>query len=90
MAALDLTGYKLTFDDEFNNLSVSQTGAGTTWADIDRNGASMPTPTSALETPHSSMQHRATIRSAFKTVCSLSLLSLIPLSMVTRVVGHRV
>ena len=34
MAALDLTGYKLTFDDEFNNLSVSQTGAGTTWADI--------------------------------------------------------
>jgi hypothetical protein len=27
MAALDLTGYKLAFDDEFNTLSVSQTGA---------------------------------------------------------------
>lgn len=31
---LDLTGYKLTFDEEFNNLSVSQSGGGTTWADI--------------------------------------------------------
>ncbi|MCJ2012607.1 glycoside hydrolase family 16 protein, partial [Methylobacterium sp. J-076] len=31
---LDLTGYKLTFDDEFNARSISQTGAGTTWADI--------------------------------------------------------
>ncbi|GJE38140.1 family 16 glycosylhydrolase [Methylobacterium persicinum] len=31
---LDLTGYKLTFDDEFNTRSISQTGAGTTWADI--------------------------------------------------------
>lgn len=31
---LDLTGYKLTFDDEFNGLSVSQGGVGTTWADI--------------------------------------------------------
>lgn len=30
----DLTGYKLTFDDEFNSLSVSQSGVGTTWADI--------------------------------------------------------
>jgi beta-glucanase (GH16 family) len=30
----NLAGYKLTFDDEFNGLSVSQTGAGTTWADI--------------------------------------------------------
>jgi beta-glucanase (GH16 family) len=34
VAALDLTNYKLTFNDDFNNLSVSQTGAGTTWADI--------------------------------------------------------
>jgi Glycosyl hydrolases family 16 len=34
MTALNLTGYTLTFDDEFNNLSVSQTGAGTTFADI--------------------------------------------------------
>ena len=31
---LDLTGYKLTFADEFNARSISQTGAGTTWADI--------------------------------------------------------
>jgi beta-glucanase (GH16 family) len=31
---LDLAGYKLTFDDEFNARSISQTGAGTTWADI--------------------------------------------------------
>ncbi|MET0259323.1 MAG: glycoside hydrolase family 16 protein [Methylobacterium sp.] len=31
---VDLTGYKLTFDEEFNALSVSQTGKGTVWADI--------------------------------------------------------
>lgn len=31
---VDLTGYRLTFDDEFNQRSISQTGAGTTWADI--------------------------------------------------------
>lgn len=31
---LDLTGYKLTFDDEFNSLSVSQNGDGTVWRDI--------------------------------------------------------
>nr|WP_254803864.1 family 16 glycosylhydrolase [Methylobacterium sp.]USU34643.1 family 16 glycosylhydrolase [Methylobacterium sp.] len=31
---LDLTGYKLTFSDEFNARSISQTGADTTWADI--------------------------------------------------------
>jgi len=31
---VDLTGYKLTFDDEFNSLSVSQSGQGTVWADI--------------------------------------------------------
>lgn len=31
---LDLTGFKLTFDDEFNTRSISQTGVGTTWADI--------------------------------------------------------
>ena len=31
---VNLTGYKLTFDEEFNTLSVSQSGAGTTWADI--------------------------------------------------------
>ncbi len=31
---IDLTGYKLTFSDEFNARSISQTGAGTTWADI--------------------------------------------------------
>jgi hypothetical protein len=30
---LDLTGYKLTFDDEFNSLSISQ-GTGTVWSDI--------------------------------------------------------
>jgi beta-glucanase (GH16 family) len=34
MATIDLTGYHLTFDDEFNSRSLSQTGAGTTWADI--------------------------------------------------------
>ena len=31
---IDLTGYKLTFSDEFNVRSISKTGAGTTWADI--------------------------------------------------------
>ncbi|MCJ2082814.1 family 16 glycosylhydrolase [Methylobacterium sp. J-090] len=31
---LDLTGYKLTFSDEFNTRSISQNGTGTTWADI--------------------------------------------------------
>jgi beta-glucanase (GH16 family) len=31
---VDLTGYKLTFDDEFNTRSISQNGAGTTYADI--------------------------------------------------------
>lgn len=31
---VDLTGYRLTFDDEFNARSISQTGAGTTYADI--------------------------------------------------------
>jgi predicted RNA-binding protein with TRAM domain len=31
---LDLTGYKLTFDEEFNSRSISQNGSGTTWADI--------------------------------------------------------
>ncbi|MGY4622405.1 carbohydrate-binding domain-containing protein [Bradyrhizobium sp. USDA 4486] len=30
---IDLTGYKLTFDDEFNARSISLTGAGTTWGD---------------------------------------------------------
>lgn len=30
---VDLTGFRLTFDDEFNSLSVSATGRGTTWAD---------------------------------------------------------
>ncbi|MGU3283444.1 Hint domain-containing protein [Methylobacterium mesophilicum] len=30
---VDLTGYRLTFDDEFNNRSISRTGAGTTYAD---------------------------------------------------------
>jgi beta-glucanase (GH16 family) len=30
---IDLTGYKLTFDEEFNSRSISLTGAGTTWAD---------------------------------------------------------
>jgi beta-glucanase (GH16 family) len=34
MTTLDLTGYSLTFDEEFNNASISQTGAGTIWADI--------------------------------------------------------
>ena len=34
MADLDLTGYKLTFSDEFNTRSISATGAGTTWADM--------------------------------------------------------
>jgi beta-glucanase (GH16 family) len=29
---VDLTGYRLTFDDEFNQLSVSATGSGTVWA----------------------------------------------------------
>jgi beta-glucanase (GH16 family) len=31
---VDLTGYRLTFDDEFNSRSISSTGAGTTYADI--------------------------------------------------------
>ncbi|TXN25574.1 glycoside hydrolase family 16 protein [Methylobacterium sp. WL119] len=31
---IDLTGYRLTFDDEFNARSISQNGSGTTWADI--------------------------------------------------------
>ena len=30
---LDLTGYQLTFDEEFNSISISQ-GAGTVWSDI--------------------------------------------------------
>ena len=34
MSTLDLSNYTLTFDDEFNTRSISQTGAGTTWADI--------------------------------------------------------
>jgi beta-glucanase (GH16 family) len=34
MANLDLTGYKLTFSDEFNTRSISATGEGTTWADM--------------------------------------------------------
>jgi beta-glucanase (GH16 family) len=34
MTAIDLTGRSLTFDDEFNSRSISQTGVGTTWADI--------------------------------------------------------
>ena len=34
MANLDLTGYKLTFSDEFNTRSISATGDGTTWADM--------------------------------------------------------
>ena len=33
MRVLDLHGYKLTFDDEFNARSISFDGAGTTWAD---------------------------------------------------------
>ncbi|HEY1795351.1 MAG TPA: glycoside hydrolase family 16 protein, partial [Stellaceae bacterium] len=31
---INLSGYKLVFDDEFNNLSVSQSGKNTVWADI--------------------------------------------------------
>ncbi|RYC29471.1 glycosyl hydrolase family protein [Lichenibacterium minor] len=31
---IDLTGFKLTFDEEFDGRSISQTGATTTWADI--------------------------------------------------------
>ncbi|WP_238199362.1 family 16 glycosylhydrolase, partial [Methylobacterium tardum] len=31
---LDLTGYKLTFDDEFNTRSISQASGSTTWGDI--------------------------------------------------------
>ncbi len=31
---IDLTGYKLTFDDEFNARSISQSAKVTTWADI--------------------------------------------------------
>ena len=31
---LDLSGYHLTFDDEFNTLSISQNGTGTIWSDI--------------------------------------------------------
>ncbi|MEG9526444.1 MAG: glycoside hydrolase family 16 protein, partial [Hyphomicrobiales bacterium] len=34
MPSINLTGYQLTFDDEFNTRSISQTGAGTTYADI--------------------------------------------------------
>jgi beta-glucanase (GH16 family) len=34
MPTLDLTDYTLTFSDEFNTRSISQTGEGTTWADI--------------------------------------------------------
>ncbi len=34
MTSIDFTGYRLTFDDEFNTRSISQTGQGTTWADI--------------------------------------------------------
>ena len=34
MSELDLTGYKLTFSDEFNTRSISATGEGTTWADM--------------------------------------------------------
>ncbi|MGC5778530.1 DUF4214 domain-containing protein [Methylobacterium sp. NFXW15] len=34
MTAINLAGYRLTFDDEFNSRSISQTGATTTWADI--------------------------------------------------------
>ena len=30
---IDLSGYKLTFDDEFDSSSISLTGAGTKWAD---------------------------------------------------------
>lgn len=31
---LNLSGYVLTFDEEFNGRSISQSGVGTTWADI--------------------------------------------------------
>ncbi|GEM95862.1 hypothetical protein [Methylobacterium radiotolerans] len=31
---VDLTGYRLTFDDEFNARSISQNGVGTTYRDI--------------------------------------------------------
>jgi choice-of-anchor C domain-containing protein len=31
---LNLAGYTLTFDDEFNGLSISQNGTGTVWSDI--------------------------------------------------------
>ncbi|MHC2105720.1 Hint domain-containing protein [Methylobacterium sp. CM6246] len=31
---VDLSGYRLTFDDEFNSRSISSNGAGTTYADI--------------------------------------------------------
>jgi beta-glucanase (GH16 family)/glutaredoxin-related protein len=31
---LNLTGYWLTFDDEFDSLSISQNGTGTVWSDI--------------------------------------------------------
>lgn len=31
---VDLSGYRLTFDDEFNTRSISQNGVGTTYADI--------------------------------------------------------
>ncbi|MCJ2015236.1 glycoside hydrolase family 16 protein [Methylobacterium sp. J-076] len=34
MSSIDLSGYRLTFDDEFNTRSISQSGVGTTWADI--------------------------------------------------------
>ncbi|AWN41419.1 DUF4214 domain-containing protein [Methylobacterium durans] len=33
---LDLTGYRLTFDEEFNRRSISLDGRGTTWADTRR------------------------------------------------------
>ena len=33
MSDLDLAGYKLTFDDEFNTRSISFNGGGTAWAD---------------------------------------------------------
>lgn len=33
---LDLTGYRLTFDEEFNRRSISLEGQGTTWADTRR------------------------------------------------------
>ena len=31
---IDLSGYKLTFDDEFNTRSISQAAGSTTWGDI--------------------------------------------------------